>query len=753
MLRFLIITLCCSFAFVFLASSAPAQERVTRELDGAKVTLPAEEADLADSLLKFSKVWQDAMQKGVLSKAFRGYLMDPKAAQNTQRRVADHLGISGDEDNLIRQDWEESVKLAERAINAWVSWEKGFDTIHFWTKAEAEKFRQHDRLVFQDTEVQVRDDGAGFRMRPGFLPEPIDLDTLPAPEAVAPHRLDFVLAYPIGATPGEITKQYNELLNRTITDQSKGVVAVPAGEIYDEMYRRIFERALERHLVSDAEGRFFRRGLSLAYSAARNDQVEPERGRKQLFGKRLMQIANRESEQSIADLGKRINETSPWPTESDGHPEKATREVALAMVFLSLKNGGNSLDGWIQKQETTLDARAFSDRLAEASSDEGWESVFRDYCGALADQFIAALSDKTTTELDATLSVIEEAWPRVVSGRVEVIHPLELTETAQLTAERVDALLAGYVESPGDAYVPKLSADQRQWLSDHGFPIPDEAAESWTEIYQRAALGGISRLRVRLWFIDEAQAALNAGQTIPGFTVDPETQQVTISDTLGVQRVYQIGSDTKSANFDNPVSSLIVPIPRDEAAILSPERQALAVENHCRKQLDRLFTMARTGENDEERFFLVASYVAGEFLLREVIASRNREWFVIGLSNWIGMQLTDLEFGPGAGRRVFESRWPPEKNEPMRDQIDLMKWESSTDGESGPLDAENAYFATLAIQSALEGKDADFTKHFIEEIQKTPWKRTHLGTVIRAYRTVGGGDLKRHAQTVITENN
>lgn len=417
-----------------------------------------------------------------------------------------------------------------------------------------------------------------------------------------------------------------------------------------------------------------------------------------------------------------------------------------ADLFSSLKSGGDTLDGWLREQDAQFDARAFSDRLAQASGEGSWENTFRSYCGSLADQFATALGETTEGESDPNLSATEEFWPRIVSGRVEVIHSPALAETARTTAGKIDALLDEYSLASETANIPRLSAKHRQWLTDRGFPVPDESAESWTEIYRRAALGGISRLRIRFWFIDEAQAALNAGEAIPGFAVDADTRQVKISHTLGVQRVYQVGSDPGSANFDNPVSSLIVPFPREKAAVTSSDRQVQFAEEHCRELLDRLFTKARAGESPEERFFLVASFVAGEFLLRDVIASENREWFVIGLSHWIAMQLTDLEFGPGAGRRVFESRWPHEKNEPDRARVDLMKWASPTDTREDPLSAQNVYFATLAMHSALEEKETAFLKRWIQEIQKTPYRRTHLGTVVHAYEAVGGGNLRSHAR-------
>ena len=100
--------------------------------------------------------------------------------------------------------------------------------------------------------------------------------------------------------------------------------------------------------------------------------------------------------------------------------------------------------------------------------------------------------------------------------------------------------------------------------------------------------------------------------------------------------------------------------------------------------------------------------------------------------------------------RVFEHRWPSKVNEPKRGEVDLTRWPgeeaSSEEKEETASEATYAYFATLAMTTALEGKDPAFVKKFLDEIRKTPRKRAHLGTVYQAYNTVGGGNLKKIAQ-------
>ncbi len=748
MLRSLAFTPPLTLGLCLLVFSSMAQEPVTKTLDGISVILPADEADLAEPMMKLAKAWRGALRKGKLSNNFRGYLMNPKAAQNTQRRVAKHLGITGDGVDTIRRDWEQAIKFAERAIAGWEEWESGFDTMRFWTKKEAEQFRQRNHLVFQDTEVEIKGDEAGFRIRPAFLPEPLVLEALPAPKAVPAHRLDFVLAYAVGSTPGQIVKQYNELLNATVSHPQNGTAAA-AADIYDAMYRYVFERALERRAIKGEAGDFFRKSLSLAYTVARNDQIDPARGRKILFGRRIRRIASQEWRESIEDLAERIRRTPPSPSKADGPAEEATREVALAMVFLSLKHGGPSLDGWIQARKAPLDAKAFSLRLAEASDkDRGWERVFRGYCGSLADQFTKMFDIPPTGDSNPTLSEIEQQWPREISGRVEVVHPPELAETARLTAASVDEILTEHSDLGEGIQVPQLDEADYLLLRAHGLRPRDQSGAGWSEVYRRSANGGISKLRVRFWFIDDAKAALNAGKNIPGFEKDPLTGDISITHTLGVQRQHQLDTDPASANYENPVSSLIIPIPRDKAAILSPEIQAHAITKQCRKQLDVLFTSARTGETEEERFFNMALYTTGESLLIELIGSLDREWFVIGFSTWMAIQLTDAKFGSGVGERIFAKKWPPRKNEPDREKVNLTAWKSGSEGESHPLDAARSYFATKAITTAFDDKDAEFVSRFIEEIRKTPRKRTNIKTVYRAYKAVGGGDLKAIAQDV-----
>src|SRR5690606_9302740 len=149
-IRYVLAGIAVAMPACFVASDLSAQERVTAGRGGVSVTLPAGEADLADEMLKIAKVWHEALQKGLISKAFEGHVLNPKAAENSRRRVADHLGIENEAGrNRIAQDWKETEELARRVVEGVVQWERGFDSFHFWTKAEAESFRQRDRFVFQ----------------------------------------------------------------------------------------------------------------------------------------------------------------------------------------------------------------------------------------------------------------------------------------------------------------------------------------------------------------------------------------------------------------------------------------------------------------------------------------------------------------------------------------------------------------------------------------------------------------------------
>lgn len=737
-------------AFLAMPGTLFAQDRVTESRDGATVTLPADEADLAKAFLDMATVWKKAFGEAKYTDALREYLTNPKAAENSQRHIAEFLGIEGGPDPAIRKDWEDVTARRDRTIASWEAWETGFTTMNFWTRAEAEAHRERDHLVFPDTIIQVRDDGAGFQIWPGFLTFPVDLDALPDPDEVAPLQLDFVLAYSPGTRPGAIARQYHDLLNPAITDGSKGAVIRSAAEIYEDMTREVMEKALARHVVSGASGAFFREGISLGFRGSLNERIDPERSRARLFGERLRSILRRQWQVPLPDLEQRIRDTTPWPADTDGYAEETTREIAMAMMFTSLKNAGPNLNSWIQEQEDPLDAEAFSERLQVATGNESWEQIFQRYCGRLADQFSAAFAPDEKSDEGEQLSGIELTWPRATAGRVEVVHPPDLAETADLAAIKVDVLLDEWNEQKPAQHAPKFNDAHLAYLHTHGLEPRARSAEEWQDLFSRLAGSGLASLRIRLWFTEDLVAELEKGNEIPGVEVNRETGDVTITTTLEMQKRLRIDSDGDSETDEGePLSSILIPFPREEARILASEYEANVIEKQCREALETLYREIRTENTEEERFFVLASGVIGETLIRQIIASKDREWFVVGLTNWLAIQLTDEAYGEGAGQRVFAKRWPPIVNDAQRESVDLTRWTSDlTEKESGLDEAAHVYFATRAMSSALEGKDATFVKRFLDEIRKTPRKRAHLGTVYRAYKAVGGGNLKAHAQKV-----
>ena len=742
-------------------SELPAQELIVEKRDGLTVAVPADEHDLAIPLHQLAKSWRRAIDEGVLSRPLRGYLENPDAARNSKRRVAEHLGVQDDPQAIaaIARDWDEVAETMQKILTNWETWEQGFDAIRFWSRKEAMEQARRNQLNFGDTllEIKTTSDDYGFRIRPAFLTEPLDLDAAADPKNAHPHRLDFVLNYPLGATDGQIVKQYNDLLNSSVKNTSFGVIGGSAADIYEAAYRRVFEKALERQTVTGDDGAFFRTAISFAFNAARNDQIQPARGRKTLFGWRLRNVAASEWQVPIADLVGRIRNTPAWPAKSDGPAEEATREIALAMVFLSLRNGGASVDAWFQAQEKPLDAEAFSKRLNKGATDEegGWQTVFRSYCGNLADQFASAFSENARPEQYSTLSSIEEARPRATSGIVEVVHPLGLEEAAGLSAEKISRFLEEFGGKNSSAStIPAFGEKHIQLLSDYGLRSPQRSPEQWRSVLHRMARGGIYKLLVRVWSRADAVNTLRQGIPIPGMTLDAATGEVTVSMNLNWQdsyRISDVGGRESTANegIEDP-SYLIVPLTKEQMD-RGARDLAEAIAAPCREHLADMLKQAsgKMSSDAEELFFTMSSMVAGEALFRDVIASKDCEWFVMGLSHWLAIRLTDAEFGDGAGRRVFEKRWPPENSHADRDAVNLITWPLVNDREESDSDATHIYFSVLAIEAALEDRDAAFVKQFLEEIRHTLRKRTNMGTVYRAYRKVGGaGNLKKIAQEI-----
>ncbi|MCB1093037.1 MAG: hypothetical protein KDL87_15980, partial [Verrucomicrobiae bacterium] len=83
----------------------------------------------------------------------------------------------------------------------------------------------------------------------------------------------------------------------------------------------------------------------------------------------------------------------------------------------------------------------------------------------------------------------------------------------------------------------------------------------------------------------------------------------------------------------------------------------------------------------------------------------------------------------------------------LASQVNLMQWKALEIGpdsvtELKGLDPAHYYFATLAIEKALKGRDPKFLAQWIGKIQESPWNRTNADTVISAYHCLTGDDLK-----------
>ncbi len=128
----------------------------------------------------------------------------------------------------------------------------------------------------------------------------------------------------------------------------------------------------------------------------------------------------------------------------------------------------------------------------------------------------------------------------------------------------------------------------------------------------------------------------------------------------------------------------------------------------------------------------IAFHEGAEFaIIREGIRSKDRRWFCDGLANAITIRLVERYLGEGRGQAAFESLYPPEKYEAEAGHADLAAWPTGEDeGENdSPHASAHSYFATRAIEKALEGQPADFIAKWIARIQKTPIDETTMATV------------------------
>jgi hypothetical protein len=122
------------------------------------------------------------------------------------------------------------------------------------------------------------------------------------------------------------------------------------------------------------------------------------------------------------------------------------------------------------------------------------------------------------------------------------------------------------------------------------------------------------------------------------------------------------------------------------------------------------------------------------------------------MANWIALRDVDRRFGPGKGAEVFAKSYDAAELRKAAAKVDLLAWPAVEDVKNGTRpDVENTlayyYFATLVMEKACEGQNAAFVKKWFDEIRKTPLNRANAGTVLAAYQTLTGKDLK----SIITE--
>ncbi|MEM7011869.1 MAG: hypothetical protein AAF585_10335 [Verrucomicrobiota bacterium] len=736
--------------FVFSAAAGLTQDqpRIERVSDGVRVTLPADEEDLAGPFLKLAKTWRNSIRKEPSPEdTLRSYVMNPQAAVNLMNKIADFVGLD-EPDDAMREDWKAASAKAERAIECWRAWELGFHDLNLWTRTEAEQFRQRDRFVFGGDVTAKQVEGRfELYLRPGFLPARVELDSLPESADVKGSQLDFVLSYRPGSTLGEIAKPFEEAIVDALSNPETYVAADPARDIFAAMEWEVCRKSIARHIVTGDDASPFQDAIALAFCASLAERYDPGNGRSEYFGQLIRSAVEEEWGVSRKDLADRLLFMNVRASEDDGSMERNARRAALAMCFLSLENAGDSLNAWLKQPGKPLDFAAFEERLETAAGENGFEASFKAKCAGIArlllDSDRAARLAEAATE-EPGLSIHERTWPRVVAGRVTVSHPPSLEETVKLAAVKMNEVLTE-LRNERRPKVRPIEDQHLDVLREYGLAPTEEIASRWETVMNAAMLGQLDSVTARVWQGARIEGVLREGGEIPDARYDPETGEFSADGRLSsTYNINELGEVTKEAN-----SAVIVVAPTS-LAFEPTEKQADEITRSFRSLLTGLLEMTDGARNEETWFFFAVHEVAEEALVRDVIRSADRRWFCDGIANWLSMRVCDEVFGDSAGRRIFDQAYPAEPHERVRGEVDLLSWPAAEDAESTPNETAHYYFATLAIEKALEGRNAEWIRDFVAKIKETPFKRANMESVYEAYRKQSGGEnLQAIAEQVL----
>ncbi|CAN5131078.1 hypothetical protein BH23VER1_BH23VER1_15360 [soil metagenome] len=721
---------------LFIAGPLAAAEPVTETRGGITFQFPPHQRDLVEPLFDDIVGWRNAMRENLdrVEENNQAALTGEGTEETIFGFLASPLGLGSPPDPEFVKAYRATATEASRFAPAWTRWLDGFDTVRFWSREDAgDRYDpETESYTFQD--ISFPKDG-NLNLRPKqFQSTAAELPT--SADEVPPLQIDIPTEFAFSPTPDRyvavLGKMISELDDLLLGLRQSAVNQFTIGRVESALREYVTTTYFDPEAAAVLAGPVAKFGSYLTAKAV----LEPE-ALARLYQPFFELSVPPDREERLQFFQQAIDDyLDPDPKRTVGF-----RRGILMHTFLTLSTEtGKSpiaLAGVEAIPEGGHTAASFA---AAIDAQLGGDKKFRDRFAAE----ITELSDK-----DTAIATVENGRVTEEIGGLTFSYPTDLADQVRaaaptiLTAREatIDQAEATRAAAPAPFVLPgTLAAD----LAGFGLADTSETVAQFLELgagqenvtlEMADAILAVDHFDV--WVGDDLVAYLKAGGTVPFVTPTED----------GIN----FALDWKPDQVIDSLPILLSPKISDAGEIV----EALVAFHNvfvgtAQKAFSSLGSMA-----SGERGVFVALHEGVEFaLVQKVIQSKDRRWFCDGLANVIAIRLADRYLGEGRGEAIFESLYPPDEREPEAEHVDLLVWPTAEDekeGEETPHTSAHYYFATHAMQQALEGRPDDFIARWIAEIQKTPVEETTMETVEAAYAELTGGKSLREIAERITK--
>jgi len=263
----------------------------------------------------------------------------------------------------------------------------------------------------------------------------------------------------------------------------------------------------------------------------------------------------------------------------------------------------------------------------------------------------------------------------------------------------------------------------------------DNLPRAYLLIYSKVAKSFPKQFAI--WRRTEVKARLEAGQKIPGFSLN-EAGEVLFSVNFAFHFKDESEIERALESIDRNLRDLIWPISVNEPA--TPQQD---VEKGLGLYEDYAQAFA---QNAPTTVAAVLHEAVESTLITEYIGSADRRWFCDGVANYLAMKVIQKRVGQDALRGYYDLDDQLARYASLAGKIDLESWPAVENNQDGKYPAyvndANYAFATQVIVAITRKHGDDLIRRMLQEIGETPREKTDIKTVYAAFNKITGEDLR-----------